>query len=445
MPQPVQAVTTLMHRGDSQSNLLLYQAMLSHNSGLEIAFDSNKANEKLREALVHEGRLKDPFDPLHLFQKTTSESIVPFLPLHRLSNEEEKKACMTAFAQVLESGLYTSGPFTEKLEREFSSFLQQKHVLLCSSGTDAMIVALLALGIGPGDEVIMPANSFAATENAVLACGAIPVFCDSTAHDYLIDAAKIEPLVTARTKAILPVHLYGRMSDMKQLRAVADTFGLFLIEDGCQAIGATDLGKYGDIAVISLNPFKNMGVCGKAGGLMTNKDELAERCSRFSYHGFVKGQKNVKQESFGYNSRIDNTQSAIGLAKLPFLSLNNFKRMVLASRYISLLRPLQESGRISLPDLTGDHVWHLFSIQIHSMFDRDEVRRRLHSEFQVETDVYYTVLSHLQQTPLRDTHFKHCSLPNTETLHKRLLNLPLHPNMTLDEQDRVVEGLHAVL
>ncbi|EOP73736.1 hypothetical protein KOW_00250, partial [Bacillus cereus VDM006] len=238
------------------------------------------------------------------------------MPVNRLISTEEIDGIMRTLKEVLPTGQFTSGPFSKKLEEVIGEYLNKQFVIATSSGTDALMVSLLSIGIQPDDEVIMPANSFAATENAVLAIGAKPVFVDIDRQNYCMDPTKIEEAITPKTKCILLVHLYGKQCNMKKIRQIADTYQLRIVEGACQAIGSSDLGKYGDILVLSFNPYKNFGVCGKAGAIVTNDEDLAIQCNQYSYHGFEVDKKNKKVLDFGFNSKIDNLQAAIGLERI---------------------------------------------------------------------------------------------------------------------------------
>ncbi|WP_308391615.1 DegT/DnrJ/EryC1/StrS family aminotransferase, partial [Bacillus thuringiensis] len=241
-------------------------------------------------------------------------------------------------------------------------------------------------------------------------------------------------------KCILPVHLYGKQCDMKRIREIADVYQLRIIEDACQAIGSSNLGEYGDIIILSFNPYKNFGVCGKAGAIVTNNENLAIRCNQYSYHGFEVDKKNKKVLDFGFNSKIDNLQAAIGLERIKFLSYNNLKRVFLAQRYIRNLKELEDRELIKLPRMTEDNVWHLFPIRIING-RRDEVKNKLYQLYNIETDIYYPVLSHKHNTKLVKKNYMQDTLLNTEQVHKEILHLPLHPNMLLEEQNFVLEGL----
>nr|WP_269808289.1 DegT/DnrJ/EryC1/StrS family aminotransferase [Bacillus pretiosus] len=365
------------------------------------------------------------------------------MPVNRLISQDEVEKIIGVLKDVLPTGQFTSGPFSKKLEEVIGNYLNKKFVIATSSGTDALMVSLLSIGIQPGDEVIMPANSFAATENAVLAVGAKPIFVDIDQQSYCIDPSKIEEAITKKTKCILPVHLYGKQCEMKKIREIADLYQLTVIEDACQAIGSSNLGEYGDIIVLSFNPYKNFGVCGKAGAIVTNNETLAIRCNQYSYHGFEIDKKNKKVLDFGFNSKIDNLQAAIGLERIKYLSYNNLKRAYLAQRYIRDLKELEDRELIKLPMMTEDNVWHLFPIRVENG-RRDELKNKLYQMYNIETDIYYPVLSHKQNTKWVKENDLQNNILNTEQVHKEILHLPLYPNMMLEEQNFVLEGLFNV-
>ncbi|WP_055573075.1 DegT/DnrJ/EryC1/StrS family aminotransferase [Streptomyces prasinopilosus] len=367
---------------------------------------------------------------------------VRFLPRERLLSAPERAAALRAFTGVLDTGAFTSGPAVGAFEAALAEFLGVPHAVATSSGTDALIIALRAVGVGHGDNVILPANSFAATENAVLACGARPVLAD-VGDDYTLDPDSVAERITGRTKAVLPVHLHGKLTDLSGLRAVCDRHGAALVEDACQAIGVTGVGQHADAAALSFNPYKNFGLCGKAGAVVTRVPELAERSRAVSYHGFSPDVKNVKSELLGFNAGIDNTQAEIALGLLPYLTLGNYRRLFLAARYLDGLADLAASGAIRLPEFTPDHAWHLFPVQVEpAAGPRDALKDRLWAEHRVETDVYYPVLTH-RQHPVSDAGLSPSRpLFHTERLHSRVLHLPLHKALSIAEQNRTIEALH---
>ncbi|WP_198414146.1 DegT/DnrJ/EryC1/StrS family aminotransferase [Micromonospora phaseoli] len=406
-------------------------------------FRPGPANSRLAAAVLREGRLRPTSDLLaDLFTVRPDDGRTRFLPKERLLSDDEKALAVAAFERAVRAGDMTSGPQIEQFEAALAGHLGLPEVIATSSGTHALVIALLAVGVGAGDEVIIPANSFAATENAVLAINAVPVLAD-VRSDFTLDPADVATRITDRTAAILPVHLYGKLADMPALADLARGHGLALVEDACQAIGVTGVGAHSDAVALSLNPFKNVGLCGKAGAVVTRGAELAARCRVLAYHGFAVGRKNVKTADFGFNARIDNTLAVIGLDLLPLAHVNGLRRTWLAQRYREALAPLAEQGMLGLPEFTSDHGWHLFAIQVLDGPSRDGLRDWLAEHARVETDVFYPVLTHRQHTPLRNTAFADVRLPVTEQLHERVLHLPLHQHLTLAEQDRTMEGLYA--
>ncbi|MDJ0511138.1 MAG: DegT/DnrJ/EryC1/StrS family aminotransferase [Crocosphaera sp.] len=410
----------------------------------ELQFEDNMANRKLIEVQKSgDLQLKTIFPDKYLDQEFCQS--VPFLPQQRLLSEEEYDRISDIMQTVLKSGQFTSGPFIELFAKEVASFTRRRHVVLTASGTMALLIALCAMEIGPDAEVIMPANSFAATENAVLAAGATPVLIDINPNTYNLDPKQIEALITPRTRAIIPVHLYGNLADIDQIWDIANQYKIEVIADAAQSFGISRLGEKSTMSILSFNPFKNFGACGKGGAIVTDDEVLANLCHQLSYHGFARGQKNVKVASYGYNARMDNFQAATAFARFPFFTYNALKRSYLAYRYIRKLKFLVEKGVLAVPDFHGNHTWHLFTVRILGNFDKRKVQKKLFEQFQVETSHYYPILTHHQNTVLKKTLFSNVYLPNTEAAHKSLLHLPLHNQLTLSEQNRVLEALYAVL
>ncbi|MER6404292.1 DegT/DnrJ/EryC1/StrS family aminotransferase [Streptomyces viridosporus] len=409
----------------------------------------SRANRALADLLTRDPGRLDPAAPDSVFAtgpRPETGQPVPFLPRERLLTRDEQRTAAECFARVLAGGELTSGPAVTEFEDALADFLGVPHVVGTGSGTDALVVALEAVGVGHGDEVIMPANSFAATENAVWARGATPVLVDVDPDRHTLDPALVEAAVGPRTRAILPVHLYGRLADVPALVQVARRHGLRVVEDACQAIGVTGVGKYTDAAVLSFNPYKNFGLTGKAGAVVTRDDELAARARRFSYHGFDPKRKNVKEGGYGLNARMDNSTAAVGLGLLPRLTLRNYRRAFLARRYLDGCAELTANGSVLLPAFEPDHAWHLFGVRVTAgRAARDSIRAHMRSTGRVETDIYYPVLTHRQQTPLHRELFGQVVLPRTEHLHETVLHLPLHNDLSLAEQDRVIEALHAAV
>lgn len=364
----------------------------------------------------------------------------PFEPVTRMMRPEEKLACAGAMADCVRDGTCLYGPEGERLARSLAVFLGVAHVIPCASGTAALTVALLALGVGQGDEVVIPANSFAATENAVLAVGARPVLADVRAHDHNLDPEAAEAAVTPRTRAMLPVDLHGAPAPMVELRDIANRRGLTLIEDACQAIGSDGVGRHADLATLSFNTIKNFSACGKAGAVLANGPELARKAAMYAYHGFEPGQKMVKRLSHGLNAPMDNIQAAALLARLPHLTLVSLRRLILAMRYNQALSPLARAGALTLPHDRPDHAWHLYTVTLPGPGERQALMDHLAARC-LPTKIVYPVLSHRQDTPLVRESFAKAHLPVTERLHETKLCLPLFNGMAIAEQDRVIEAV----
>jgi 3-dehydro-glucose-6-phosphate--glutamate transaminase len=375
-----------------------------------------------------------------LFPPAPGPGPFDFEPFERMLRVEEKDACIEAAAQCISRGSCIYGPEIETLAGHLGEFLGLGHVILCASGTAALTVALLSLEVEPGDEVIIPANSFAATENAVLAIGAKPVLADVRKDTHNLDPESAERVITPRTRVILPVDLYGALADMDTLREIADQRGLSLLEDACQAIGAVGAGKKAHLAALSFNTYKNFAGCGKAGAVVTGDAELAAKAAMISYHGFEPGRKMFKRLPFGFNCLIDNLQAATLLARLPYLSLINFRRLCLASRYNEAFQNMERDGVLALPRGGPRHSWHQYTITLTNRQARDGLKAFMDTRG-LPTEIIYSKLSNQQDTHLRRTIYQAARVPVTEDLQERKLSLPVFNGMSLEEQDRVIEAV----
>lgn len=369
-----------------------------------------------------------------ILSDTKSIQNVEFMPVNRLIREDELEKIMEALKNFLPTGKYTSGKYISEFEKYLSEYLSIDHVIALSSGTSALTIGLIAIGVKAGDEVILPANSFSATENAVLSIDAVPIYAD-VKEDFTICPSSIEKLITTKTKAILPVHLYGRFCDMVKIKEIALKHKIKVIEDACQGIGLEEVGLHSDLAALSFNPYKNLGVCGKAGAIITNNGELDYKCRLISYHGFDLKEKNKKIINFGFNSKIDNTQALIGIVRMEYLTFNQYRRLKIAEKYY---QELSNMDNIILPAFDDKSVWHLYPIRIKNNM-RDFVKSKL-EKVGVQSEIYYPYLSHEQLS-----YKKKVSLPNTENLHKELLCLPLYPSLSNEEQEYVINNLILIL
>jgi dTDP-4-amino-4,6-dideoxygalactose transaminase len=343
-----------------------------------------------------------------------------------------------AIQEVLQSGKFILGPNEKEFEKEVAAYLGVKHAIGLASGTDALIIALRAANIGKGDEVILPAYSFFATAGTVLTVGATPVFVDIYPDTYLINVEQIEAAITPRTKAIIPVHLYGQPADMDEIMMIAKKHGLRVLEDNAQAFGADyhekKTASIGDIGCISFFPTKNLGAYGDAGMVTTNDDELAEQMRMLRVHGW---KKKYYPEMLGYNSRLDEIQAAILRVKLRHLDVWNEERRNIAHEYSSHLAELGINFPIEKPNRS--HVFHLYMIRVS---DRDAVQSRL-KEAGIASEVYYPQALHLA-TPCLPLGWKVGSLPVSEKASRELMSIPLYPELTRSQKDEILLSFNKI-
>lgn len=365
---------------------------------------------------------------------------IPFLPLDRLNSDEEINDSKKVVSQVISTGAFTSGPYISQVENDLKSFYKAKSCIATSSGTDALMVALKSVGIGHGDEVILPLNSFAATENAVMAIGATPIFANIDQSFNLVPT-EIERLITKKTKAVLPVCLYGSVDNIRETYQVAKRLDLSVILDAAQCFGIQDLINHCDVMALSFNPFKNIGTFGKSGALLTRYEEIGICARQYSYHGFEEGKKNVKAQNWGFNSRIDNMQAAILTVKLQHFEKNAVRRGVLAAKYIQGLSELFE--HITLPEQSNENTWHLFPLLLNE-YRRDELVNFAKNKG-VELDTFYPYLSHQGSHELAKNYPNKGQFLPSEDIHMRLVHLPLHNHMSPEEQDRIIGVIHEFL
>ena len=340
-----------------------------------------------------------------------------------------------AIQATLESGQFILGPAVNTFEESIASYLGVNHAIGLASGTDALVLALRALDIGAGDEVIIPAYTFFATAGTVMSVGATPVFVDIDLISYQIDAAQIKERISHSTKAIIPVHLYGHPANMEPILDIARRYELKVIEDNAQAFGSTyrgqKTGSLGDIGCLSFFPTKNLGAYGDGGMVVTNDSALAERMRMLRTHGW---KKKYYSEEVGYNSRLDALQAAILQAKLPYVDLWNEKRRTIAQRYSEQLASLG----LTVPAECdwGHHVYHLFIIRSDR---RDELQAYL-KQNGIASEVYYPLPPHLSK-PCRKFGYKEGDFPHAERASRETLSLPLYPELTIEQQDEVIAAV----
>lgn len=344
-----------------------------------------------------------------------------------------------AVQATLESGRFILGPLVNKFEESIASYLGVDYAVGLASGTDALVLALRALNIGAGDEVIVPAYTFFATAGTVMSVGATPVFVDIDPVTYEMDVEQIKDHITPRTKAIIPVHLYGHPADMNPILELARSQGLKVIEDNAQAFGAMyrgrKTGSLGDIGCLSFFPTKNLGAFGDGGMVVTNNLVLAERMRMLRTHGW---KKKYYSEEVGYNSRLDALQAAILQAKLSHVDSWNEKRREIAQRYSDQLAPLGVIFPVECD--WGKHIYHLYIIRSNR---RDELQVFL-KQRGIASEVYYPLPPHLS-TPCQKLGYKEGDFPHAERASHETLALPLYPELTTEQQDEVITAVRQFL
>jgi len=352
---------------------------------------------------------------------------VPFLDLnahHAPLREEFDRA----IGEVIDSGAFAGGPFVQKLEGEFAAFCRCQHAIGLGSGTEALWLSLLACGVGAGDEVITVPNTFMATAEEITYCAARPVFVDVDERTYTMDPAGLEKALTSKTKAIIPVHLFGQPADMDPILEFARKYGLFVIEDACQAHGAEYKGKragtMGDAGCFSFYPGKNLGAFGEAGAVVTNDSEMAEKIRVLRDHGQV---RKYRHNMIGWNCRMDGIQAAVLSVKLRRLENGNLARRAHAEEYN---RAFAETEEVLIP-LQADyarHVYHVYALRVQ---DRDEVMFTL-KEKGIQCGVHYPVPVHLQRA-YRELGYGTGDLPISEQTALEFISLPMFPELTKEQ------------
>lgn len=345
---------------------------------------------------------------------------------------------LEAVTRCIDRGQYLLGPEVERLERGVATICRVAHGVGCSSGTDALLMSLMAIGVGPDDEVVTTAYSFFANGGAVHRLGAKPVFVDVDERDLNIDPAQIEAAVTERTKAIVPVHLYGQLADMEAIASIAERRGVVLIEDAAQAIGARGAGSFGAMTTLSFYPSKNLGAMGDAGMVVTDDAEHARELRRLRNHG---AETTYYHDIVGGNFRIDAIQGAILEVKLAHLAGWTERRRANAERYTELFHEsgAVASGRVRLLAPVRDHVYHQYVIRLPNDAERDRCRERL-AEQGVASAVYYPVPLPLQPCFAALGHAPG-DFPVAERASRETLALPMYAELTEAQQRTIVSIL----
>lgn len=360
--------------------------------------------------------------------------MIPFLDL-KAPYLELKQELDAAIAEVVSSGWFILGPEVDRFESLYADYCGATHAVALANGLDALHLALRAMGVGAGDEVIVPSNTYIATWLAVSQCGAIPVPVEPLASSHCIDPGLIERAITARTKVILPVHLYGHPADMDPIVAIARRHGLRVLEDGAQAHGARykgrRIGAHGDMVTWSFYPGKNLGAMGDAGAVTTNDPELADRVRVLRNYG---SRVKYVNEVQGYNSRLDPLQAAILRVKLPHLEAWNERRQRVAARYQAGLAKLAGCGlHVPYEEAGAQSAWHLFVVR----YARRDALQRALTDAGVGTLIHYPVPPHLQQA-YAGAGWSAGAFPLAETLAADVLSLPMGPHITEDQVDEVI-------
>ena len=346
-----------------------------------------------------------------------------------------------AIQRVCDSGRFVLGPDCEQLEASLAEYCRVPHAVGCASGSDALLLALLACDVGPGDEVLLPSYTFFATASAPWRLGARPVFVDIDPATFNMDPALVEALITPRTKVILPVHLFGQCADMTAIGAIAKRHGLHVVEDAAQAVGAEwdgrRAGSLGAIGCFSFYPTKNLGGFGDGGLLTTTDAALADRLRLLRAHGM---QPRYYHQVVGINSRLDTLQAAVLNVKLPHLDTWSAERQANAARYGELFREYGLDRVLALPVTIagGRHVWNQYTVRVPDG-RRDALRAYL-AERRIGTEIYYPVPLHLQPC-FRDLGYAAGNLPESERAAAESLALPIFPELTAEEQRTVVAAI----
>lgn len=355
-----------------------------------------------------------------------------------------------ALTQVAQSGQYILGPQVSQFETEFAQATGSAYAVGVNSGTDALLLALRALDIGPGDEVITTPFSYVATSEAIVRTGARPVFVDVDPTTFNLDLNAVRAAITERTRAVIPVHLFGQAVDMTDLMAIANQHNLSVIEDCAQATGATwhgqPVGSFGAMGCFSFFPTKNLGAMGDAGAITTQDERLANRLKSLRVHGATPQNRYDHQES-GINSRLDTMQAVVLLAKLPYLEQWNAERRQIAQYYTEAILNSDLKDKLTPPGVThmmSTHVFHQYTVKLNTPNGalRDQLVEALKAH-DVMAMIYYPIPLHLQQTHA-NLGYKPGDLPVAEQLAQQVFSLPMFPGLTRPQQDTVIEALKTV-
>ena len=360
---------------------------------------------------------------------------IPCLDLKE-QHQQVKAEIFEAFEKVYEKTAFSGGPFVEEFEKNFAQYAEAAYALGVSNGTTALHLAMLALGIGAGDEVIIPANTFIATAWGISHAGATPVFVDCTADSWEMDASKIEEKITPKTKAIIGVHLYGQPFDIDAVKAICDKHNLFLVEDAAQAQGARYKGKtvggFGEMACFSFYPGKNLGACGEAGGITTNNEAYVKHIQSLRNHGMI---VRYYHDEVGYNYRMGGLEAASLTVKLRYLENWNNRRRAIAKRYLSEIK----NDKIKMqhqPDF-ADSVFHLFVVTTEK---KEEFCQYL-TDNKIIPAFHYPIPCHLEKAYSNLGH-QVGDFPNSEYLATHCISLPMFAELTDEQVKHVINVIN---
>ncbi len=365
---------------------------------------------------------------------------VPLLDVGR-GNQPLQAEILAAIQEVCESGRFLFGPPCERLEHAVAKLCGTKHAIGCASGSDALLLALMALDLQPGDEVIVPSFTFFATASAVWRLGGCPVFVDIDPRTFNLQPDLVEQAISPETRAIIPVHLFGQCAPMDLIGEIAAQHGIAVIEDAAQSIGARyfdrPAGSWGEVGCLSFYPTKNLGGFGDGGMLVTSRDDLADRLRLLACHGM---RPRYYHSAVGINSRLDTIQAAVLEVKMRHLDRVTAARKANAERYGQLFAESRLDEYVRLPNVSphSDHVWNQYTIRVPDG-RRDALRAWLH-EHGVGSEIYYPVPLHLQEC-FRSLGYRPGSLPETEAAAAEVLSLPIFPELTAEEQAYVVQQI----
>jgi dTDP-4-amino-4,6-dideoxygalactose transaminase len=361
---------------------------------------------------------------------------IPCLDLKR-QHQQIKKEIFEAFEKVYDQTAFSGGSFVEEFEKDFASFCGSKYAVGVNNGTTALHLAMLTLGIGPGDEVIVPANTFIATAWGVTHAGATPVFVDCDPITWEIDASQIEDRISPRTKAVIGVHLYGQPYDINAVQAICKKHKILMVEDAAQAQGACYLGRpigsFGEMACFSFYPGKNLGACGEAGGITTNDEGYAKHIQSLRNHGSV---VRYYHDEVGFNMRMGGLEGASLKIKLKYLPAWNNRRKLIAERYHAQIQHPKIKMQCQPPG--HDSVFHLFVI---TTDDRDDLIKYLNAN-NIFPGLHYPVSCHLQKA-YAGLGYKEGDFPNAEYQAAHCLSLPMYAELKDDEVDYVIKTLNS--